>query len=378
MNYKLKELSFHNKGFYGIGASSCDYNEEYPQYLRITDIDDFGFAPSTLPTSINPNEYPDWNKYILKENDLLFARTGNSTGRNYLYRHSAKPTVFAGFLIKFSINPDLILPRYVGYYCQSDHYWNQIRSLFTGSTRANVNAEQYGELQIPVQSKVIQQHIVNTIGSVDDLIENKQKQIDKICLFLEVSLQLYEEKRSISEYAPEIIKSGINKFDKTKNYLDTSCVEGINNISSSELIEYNKRPSRANMQPIANSVWFAKMKDSNKILIITDKDKDILSNNVLSTGFLGIKASSKLPLSLLASIVISNDFKIQRDLNSVGTTMAGVNNETFLKIQVPYLNENEALAYEDKYSSFVYQLSSLRREIDRLKLVKKALLKKYF
>ena len=197
-------------------------------------------------------------------------------------------------------------------------------------------------------------------------------------MFLEVSLQLYEEKRSISEYAPEIIKSGINKFDKTKNYLDTSCVEGINNISSSELIEYNKRPSRANMQPIANSVWFAKMKDSNKILIITDKDKDILSNNVLSTGFLGIKASNKLPLSLLASIVISNDFKIQRDLNSVGTTMAGVNNETFLKIQVPYLNENEALAYEDKYSSFVYQLSSLRREIDRLKLVKKALLKKYF
>lgn len=191
-------------------------------------------------------------------------------------------------------------------------------------------------------------------------------------------MQLYKEKTTISEYAPEIIKSGISRFDKSKNYLDTSCVEGINNISSSELIEYNKRPSRANMQPTENSVWFAKMKDSNKILIITDKDKDILSNDVLSTGFLGVKSSSKFPLSLLGSIVISNDFKIQRDLNSVGTTMAGVNNETFLKIQVPYLDENEALAYEEKYSHFIYRLSSLRREIDKLKLLKNALLKKYF
>lgn len=275
-------------------------------------------------------------------------------------------------------NEGKVLPKYLYYALTNDYFINYYVASCKGTKMPRGNKDALLEWVLDVPSREIQQHIVNTIGSVDDLIENKQKQIDKICLFLEVSLQLYEEKRSISEYAPEIIKSGINKFDKTKNYLDTSCVEGINNISSSELIEYNKRPSRANMQPIANSVWFAKMKDSNKILIITDKDKDILSNNVLSTGFLGIKASSKLPLSLLASIVISNDFKIQRDLNSVGTTMAGVNNETFLKIQVPYLNENEALAYEDKYSSFVYQLSSLRREIDRLKLVKKALLKKYF
>ena len=164
MNYKLKELSIGNKGFYGIGASSCDFKEEYPQYLRITDINDFGYAPSILSTSINPYEYPDWNKYILKENDLLFARTGNSTGRNYLYKKDGKPTVFAGFLIKFSLNPNLVEPSYVGYYCQSKHYWNQIKSLFTGSTRANVNAEQYGELVIPVPERCVQQHIVNTIS----------------------------------------------------------------------------------------------------------------------------------------------------------------------------------------------------------------------
>lgn len=162
MNYKLKDLSLGNKGHYGIGASSCAFDNRYPQYLRITDIDDYGNAPKQLIASINPNEYPNWDKYLLKENDIVFARTGNSTGRNHFIKSIIKPTVFAGFLIKFSLNSELVLPNYVGYYCQSQHYWNQIKTLFTGSTRANVNAEQYGELVIPVADYKIQQHIVNT------------------------------------------------------------------------------------------------------------------------------------------------------------------------------------------------------------------------
>jgi type I restriction modification DNA specificity family protein len=160
--------------------------------------------------------------------------------------------------------------------------------------------------------------------------------------------------------------------------LDTSSINGINNITSGEIVTYNKKPSRANMKPINNSVWFAKMKDSNKILIITDKDLDIIKNTILSTGFLGIKSSNKLPLSILTSIIISDHFKIQRDLNSVGTTMAGVNNETFSKILVPKLTENEIKEYDKKYSFFIYRLSYIRQETNILSNIKKYLLSKYF
>ena len=132
------------------------------------------------------------------------------------------------------------------------------------------------------------------------------------------------------------------------------------------------------MQPINNSVWFAKMKGSAKILLLTENDNDIVNNNILSTGFLGIKASSKLPLSLLFSIIISDNFKIQRDLNSVGTTMAGINNETFVKILVPKLSEEETKHYDQKYKYFVMKLSYLRRQIKLLNDVKQNLLSKYF
>ena len=132
------------------------------------------------------------------------------------------------------------------------------------------------------------------------------------------------------------------------------------------------------MEPAKNSIWFAKMKGSNKILIVTENDLDILNDNILSTGFLGIESSNSLPLSLLTAIVISKNFNIQRDLNSVGTTMAGINNDTFLKIMVPYLNENEIKEYDNKYRYLIDSLSLLRRKINYLKKVKETLLQKYF
>ena len=261
------------------------------------------------------------------------------------------------------------------------YYWLNFTNLsgyITGSAQPKLNKENVLSIEINPPAIDHQQHIVNTIGSVDDLIENYQSQIYNICALLECALDVYKNKCFISEYNPIIIKSGIIKFDKEKTYLDTSCIEGINNISSGELITVEKRPSRANMQPKSNSVWFAKMKDSNKIIVITEYDDDLLNNHILSTGFLGIKSSDSLPLSLLTAIIISSDFKIQRDLNSIGTTMAGVNNETFLKIQVPQLDKKEVIVFDKKYHSLVIQLSYLRRKINFLKKAKEKLLKKYF
>lgn len=175
-----------------------------------------------------------------------------------------------------------------------------------------------------------------------------------------------------------IIKSGIKKFINSKEYLDTSSIEGINNIVGSQYVVYNKKPSRANMQPIENSVWFSKMKESTKTLIVTDKDQDILGNKIFSTGFMGIKSSKKLPLSLLSAIVTSQNFIIQRDLNSVGTTMAGINNNTFNKILVPKLNDEQISNFNNEYGKYVSLLSLLRRKIKELKKVKNLMLSKYF
>ena len=220
--------------------------------------------------------------------------------------------------------------------------------------------------------------IINTIGSVDELIENLQLQINKICSILEKSLDSFNKFIPLSYYSPEIIKSGIKKFNNLKYYLDTSSAEGINNIIDRTSISYNKKPSRANMQPLINSVWFARMKDTNKKLFITKDDKDLISKYIFSTGFLGIKASSKLPLSLLSAFIISKNFENRKNLFCVGSTMSSINNKTFFKILVPLLSENEMKEYDKKYEKFIFLLSLYRRKIDILKNIKLILLNKYF
>ena len=373
----LKDLCTHNVGTYGIGASASSFNKNYPTYLRITDITDDGKLVKPLRTSIDPNSYPDWKDYILSKNDLVFARTGNSTGRNY-FHNSNDELVYAGFLIRFSLNPEKIVPRYVGYYCQSKSYWNQICSLLEGSTRPTMNAELYKKLDIPIVSKAIQQHIVDTIGSVDDLIENYDNQTNEICSLLKTELRKFSSVIPISCYNPKIIKSGIKPFVATKIYLDTSSAEGINEISSGEIVTFDKRPSRANMQPMANSVWFAKMKASNKIIVVSEDDDDLITQNIFSTGFLGIEATKNLPLSLLTAFLISDDFRMKRDMGSVGTTMASINNDSFLSITVPYLNNEEIDLFDSKYKYAIQKLCLLRRKIVHLRQLKTSLLKKYF
>lgn len=210
------------------------------------------------------------------------------------------------------------------------------------------------------------------------MIENLKDQHRKICDLIRTSLLKYTNKRKISDYNITIIKSGIERFTGEKSYLDTSSVEGINNINNSSKIYYESRPSRANMQPVSDSVWFARMKGSNKILIITSDDKDILRNNILSTGFLGLKANDSVPLSFLTAIIISYDFAIQRDLNSVGTTMAGVNNDSFLNILVPWLTKSEIANFDSKNKHLISQLSLIRKKIDKLQKIKRSLLQRFF
>lgn len=129
-----------------------------------------------------------------------------------------------------------------------------------------------------------------------------------------------------------ILSSGIDKFDSVKNYLSTSSVE-INRIVSVESrITFDDRPSRANMQPVVNSVWFAKMNDTVKVLEITDQD--FADNYILSTGFAGIGCGKNVNSGFLKQILLSDSFNNEKNNRSKGTTQKAINNEELKKIKI--------------------------------------------
>lgn len=164
----LSELTVDGRGYYGIGASAVDYSEMLPTYLRITDIKDDGTLNAEGLKSVDDEKAKD---YILHPNDIVFARTGASTGRNYFYDGTDGEFVYAGFLIKFSIDPSKINPKYVKYYCLSNDYKGWVHSFNTGSTRGNINAQTLGCMPIPVPDKKQQNGIVNLLESLEKKIK---------------------------------------------------------------------------------------------------------------------------------------------------------------------------------------------------------------
>ena len=166
-NATLASLSVDGRGSYGIGASAVERSKDLYTYLRITDIRDDGTLNMADLKSVDDEKA---SQYLLKPNDIVFARTGASTGRNYFYDGTDGEFVYAGFLIKFSIDPNKVNPKYVKYYCMSDAYNGWIHSFNTGSTRGNINAQTLGGMPVPIPPRPQQDGIVNILSCLDEKI----------------------------------------------------------------------------------------------------------------------------------------------------------------------------------------------------------------
>ena len=161
---------------YGANESAESEDESYPRYIRITDIDEDGnLRPDTFrslpPTKAEP--------YLLKKGDLLFARSGATAGKTYLFNEDIK-ACFAGYLIKASLKGTL-LPEYLNYYTKSGIYDNWKKSIFIQATIPNIGAEKYANLQITLPSikeqKDIVKHLDVETDKINQVVRNCQKQI---------------------------------------------------------------------------------------------------------------------------------------------------------------------------------------------------------
>ena len=174
--YMLEEICT-GKGTYGIGASAVAYDSSKYTYLRITDINDDGTLNKGDLKSVDDEEA---YKYILQKNDIVFARTGNSTGRSYFYDGTDGELVYAGFLIKFSLDPSKVNPRIMKYYTHSQDYYDWVKSFDTGGTRGNINAKTYGLMPITLPPREVQDKIVEVLKSIDEKIELNKRINDNL------------------------------------------------------------------------------------------------------------------------------------------------------------------------------------------------------
>jgi len=161
---------------YGLNEAAVD-DIRLPKYIRITDIDDNG-------TYIYNGAHVrcDNDEYILKQDDIVFARTGASVGKSYLYNEADGKLAFAGFLIKFSIDPNKANSRFISYCCNTKEYWDWVSINCARSGQPGINAEEYSVLSLPYFSfvKKEQQKIAKILTKWDDAIELQKQLIENL------------------------------------------------------------------------------------------------------------------------------------------------------------------------------------------------------
>lgn len=183
---KLGEVSAINYGY----TESASSEPIGPHFLRITDIQDDRVDWDGVPyCKIEAVELP---KYRLASGDIVFARTGATTGKSFLVK---KPpgAVFASYLIRLRLLEKKLLPEFVHLFFQTAGYWKAIKEGVAGSAQGGFNATKLGALSIPFPPLPKQQRIIGILDEAFDSIAiakaNAEKNIQNARSLFENYLQ---------------------------------------------------------------------------------------------------------------------------------------------------------------------------------------------
>ena len=143
---------------YGHTASAAD-DSLGPRFLRITDIQNGQVDWATVPSCEIASD--EIEKYRLRSGDIVFARTGATTGKSYLIRDCPE-AVFASYLIRLRMHDGIFAP-YVQAFFQTNDYWRQIEGGKRGIGQPNVNASVLGTIRLPIAPPNQQRRIVAKI-----------------------------------------------------------------------------------------------------------------------------------------------------------------------------------------------------------------------
>ena len=153
--------------------------------VRISDIHDNKIEWDKVPyCQINENEI---KTYLLKKNDILFARTGGTVGKSYLVGDVCEDAIYAGYLIRTRYNAELLNPQYLKFFMESPLYWIQLREGTIATAQPNCNGKKLAKMLLPLPPLAEQKRIVEKLNQIIPLVDEYgklQKDLDELNVLL--------------------------------------------------------------------------------------------------------------------------------------------------------------------------------------------------
>jgi len=257
------------------------------------------------------------------------------------------------------------------------YYWltlqKQMLFKIANVTRTPIlNKTTFEDVLVPIPDRTVQDAVVSVLLPISRKIALNNRinaELERTArtvyeyMFLQGERSNWKTEKLNSTNLCSLISTGVDSFDGEKIYLSTSEVNGVEITDHTITVDYDNRPSRANMQPKMHSVWFAKMKNTVKHLLVHESNAVLTSDYLLSTGFAGFKCKPHT-LYYLWNYFCGDYFELQKDTLATGATQQAINDtdlasfsilvppqaelEKFAKIVEPYYRLINRLKFENK------------------------------
>jgi type I restriction enzyme S subunit len=349
---------------------------------------------------VSEEKADELNAYAIRD-DLLFTAAG-TIGQVGLIEKKSKYNkyVISNKQMRVRLDLNKINVLYAYYWFSSPWIVKDIINKNTGSTVPLINLGIIKSLEIRIPRKrSAQDRIASVLSSLDSKIELNNKinaeleQTARLIYdywftqfdFPDANGKPYKSSGGAMTYSDQlkrdipkgwrveslfhnsitqIIKPKINYFDGERIYLATADVNDLS-ISNGSNVTYENRESRANMQPIANSVWFAKMQNSTKHIFVGGCSDDIIKDYIFSTGFMGLKTEPKA-FEYIASFIHHPYFELVKNSNAHGATMSGIGNDDMKNIKLPVPDGETLLKLQEVIKPMYGQIDKNRQESAQL------------
>lgn len=382
---------------YGLNAAATEYDGKN-KYLRITDIDDatHEFLKSDLTTPLA--DLAMSADYLLEEGDLLFARTGASVGKTYLYRQYDGTVYFAGFLIRARIEESAD-PEFVYQATLTDAYKKFVAITSQRSGQPGVNAQEYADYQLMLPSRTEQQQIGMTLRSLDNLITLHQRKCDKLVKLKPAMLNRMFPKPG--DFEPEIRFAGFKEPWERYKLGDVAAIARGERFTASDYVEsggipcihygeiytsYGTIATKTFSQvssSLKDSLRYAKQGDV--IVAATSENVEDVCKAVVWTGNSPVAYhddSFALTFSgdpiFLVSFFETSEFFAQKSSAAHGVKVMRVSSDSLADVDLPLPSAAEQRLIGGYFAKLDNLITLHRRKIKGLKKIKSAMLDKMF
>lgn len=382
---------------YGLNASAKEYDGEN-KYIRITDIDDTSryFRQCSL-TSPDIN-IDNSSKYILQNGDILFARTGASVGKSYLYKDSDGKVFYAGFLIRIKAN-DKSNAGFIFQNTFTNSYEKFVKVTSQRSGQPGINAKEYAKYRLYVPSLDEQSKIANFFNQVDKMISLRQHELTllkqrkkaflqkmfpkKGCLYPEIRLVEYGDvwrKEKFGDLGDTFTGlSGKTKEDFGHGEAEFITYKNVfNNYLAEETLTENVEIDQKQNQVMYGDILFTTSSETPEEVGMSSVWLYDKKNVYLNSFCFGFRLNKDLNPLFLAYYLRSPEVRKKFMVLAQGISRYNISKTKVLQMIVKIPNIDE----QQKIGQFFKQLDDgialHEQKLEKLKEMKKAFLQKMF